>query len=98
MQRLTEHFPHARLSVVVVLREPAEFLASYRVSSRWLDGQPSSDTDSILYSEPDSWLVDYDGRILAQDVIAPVALPGFDNSAVDGWAVRHADLSADAGI
>jgi molybdopterin molybdotransferase len=40
-------------------------------------------------------LADADGRILAEDVIAPVDLPGFDNSAVDGWAVRHADLNKD---
>jgi molybdopterin molybdotransferase len=33
------------------------------------------------------------GRILASDVIAPIDLPPFDNSAVDGYAVRHADLS-----
>lgn len=32
-------------------------------------------------------------RILAQDVIAPMPLPSFDNSAMDGYAVRHADLS-----
>ena len=32
------------------------------------------------------------GRVLARDVIAPVALPPFDNSAVDGYAVRAADL------
>ncbi len=37
-----------------------------------------------------------DGRVLAADVVAPVALPAFDNSAMDGFAVRHADLSADA--
>lgn len=37
-----------------------------------------------------------DGRVLAADVIAPIALPGFDNSAMDGFALRHADLSADA--
>ncbi len=34
------------------------------------------------------------GRVLAQDVIAPVSLPPYDNSAVDGFAVRHADLNA----
>ncbi len=34
------------------------------------------------------------GRVLAQDVIAPLDLPPFDNSAVDGYAVRHADLAA----
>jgi molybdopterin molybdotransferase len=32
------------------------------------------------------------GRILAQDLVAPIDLPGFDNSAVDGYAVRAADL------
>ena len=35
------------------------------------------------------------GRVVAQDVHAPVDLPPFDNSAVDGYAVRHADLQAD---
>jgi molybdopterin molybdotransferase len=33
-----------------------------------------------------------DGRVLAEDVIAPVDLPPFDNAAVDGYAVRLADL------
>lgn len=32
------------------------------------------------------------GRTLAKDVAAPINLPPFDNSAVDGYAVRHADL------
>ena len=35
------------------------------------------------------------GRAVAQDVLAPISLPPFDNSAVDGYAVRHTDLSAD---
>jgi molybdopterin molybdotransferase len=35
------------------------------------------------------------GRITATDIIAPIPLPPFDNSAVDGYAVRHADLKAD---
>lgn len=34
------------------------------------------------------------GRALARDVIAPLDLPPFDNSAVDGYAVRHGDLAA----
>ena len=33
------------------------------------------------------------GRVVAGDVVAPVNLPPFDNSAVDGYAVRHADLA-----
>jgi molybdopterin molybdotransferase len=32
------------------------------------------------------------GRVLAADVIAPIDLPPFDNSAVDGYAVRHVDV------
>lgn len=38
-------------------------------------------------------LAQADGRILAKSVSAPVDLPPFDNSAVDGYAVRHADLT-----
>jgi molybdopterin molybdotransferase len=32
------------------------------------------------------------GRVVAADIAAPEDLPAFDNSAVDGFAVRHADL------
>ncbi|MBV2234135.1 MAG: molybdopterin molybdotransferase MoeA [Sterolibacterium sp.] len=32
-------------------------------------------------------------RILAQDVIAPLSVPAHDNSAMDGYAVRAADLN-----
>ena len=34
------------------------------------------------------------GRVLAADMLAPIDLPPFDNSAVDGFAVRHGDLGA----
>ena len=37
------------------------------------------------------------GRVLAADVAAPLALPPFDNSAMDGFALRHADLSGAEG-
>ena len=36
------------------------------------------------------------GRVLAEDVIAPRDIPAFANAAMDGIAVRHADLAADA--
>ncbi|MGH6727317.1 MAG: molybdopterin molybdotransferase MoeA [Pseudolabrys sp.] len=36
------------------------------------------------------------GRVIAADVKAPVDLPPFDNSAVDGYAVRYADLRRDS--
>src|SRR5262245_26880617 len=34
-------------------------------------------------------------RVVAHDIVAPLDLPPFDNSAVDGYAVRHADIAAD---
>jgi molybdopterin molybdotransferase len=37
-------------------------------------------------------LLDAHGCVLAEDVVAPAPLPGFDNSAMDGYAVRAADL------
>jgi molybdopterin molybdotransferase len=40
-------------------------------------------------------LIAADGRVLAEDVRAPLDLPPFDNSAVDGFAVRLADLKQD---
>jgi molybdopterin molybdotransferase len=36
------------------------------------------------------------GRVVAADIKAPFDLPPFDNSAVDGYAVRHADLKSNA--
>ncbi len=40
-------------------------------------------------------LTQADGRILAQEVAAPLPLPPFTNSAVDGYAVRSEDLPKD---
>ncbi|HET8600062.1 MAG TPA: gephyrin-like molybdotransferase Glp [Segeticoccus sp.] len=37
------------------------------------------------------------GCVLAEDVASPVALPGFTNSAMDGYAVRAADVSGATG-
>jgi molybdopterin molybdotransferase len=39
-------------------------------------------------------LFEAEGRFLADALIAPVDLPLFDNSAVDGYAVRFADLAS----
>ena len=41
---------------------------------------------------PEAW-----GRVLAQDVVSPVDVPPEDNSAMDGYAVRLADLASGAG-
>jgi molybdopterin molybdotransferase len=35
------------------------------------------------------------GRVLATEVVSPLAVPQHDNSAMDGFAVRFADLAAD---
>jgi molybdopterin molybdotransferase len=37
------------------------------------------------------------GRILAGEVVASIPLPPFDNSAMDGFALRHADLAGQGG-
>jgi molybdopterin molybdotransferase len=39
-------------------------------------------------------LADTLGRVLADDVVAPLSLPGFDNSAMDGYAVMADDIAA----
>ena len=38
------------------------------------------------------------GRALAEDVISPVDVPGHNNSAMDGYAVRFADLKQDSDV
>ncbi|MGL4438606.1 MAG: molybdopterin molybdotransferase MoeA [Bosea sp. (in: a-proteobacteria)] len=48
-----------------------------------------ADSENVL-------LGDAEGRVLADDLVAAVPLPPFANSAVDGYAVRHADLMANA--
>jgi molybdopterin molybdotransferase len=37
-------------------------------------------------------------RVLAEDVASPIAVPGHDNSAMDGYAVRYDDLSDSASV
>lgn len=54
--------------------------------------------DDILQTvEPlsaiDLQLMESRGCLIADDIAAPVSLPGFDNSAMDGYAVRAADLA-----
>lgn len=39
-------------------------------------------------------VADAEGLVLAADVVAPLSLPVFDNSAMDGYAVRAADVAA----
>ncbi len=37
------------------------------------------------------------GRVLAEDIVSPLDVPGHDNSAMDGWAYRHADVDVTVG-
>ncbi len=48
---------------------------------------PITQTESVS-------LFEAEGRFLAEALAAPIDLPVFDNSAVDGYAVRFADLSS----
>jgi molybdopterin molybdotransferase len=50
---------------------------------------PVSETEEVALTQAR-------GRVIASAVIAPLDLPPFDNSAVDGYAVRHADLQPNA--
>ncbi len=38
------------------------------------------------------------GRVLARDLLSPIDVPAHDNSAMDGYAVRHADLLPDQAV
>src|SRR6187200_3498945 len=51
---------------------------------------------ALIASRPpvDVPLADTLGLVLADDVVAPLSLPGFDNSAMDGYAVVADDVAA----
>jgi len=51
---------------------------------------PSGRTETV--ATPEAW-----GRVLARDVVSSVNVPPEDNSAMDGYAVRVADLAQGAG-
>jgi molybdopterin molybdotransferase len=41
-----------------------------------------------------AWLMEARGRVVAEPVTSPIDLPPWDNSAMDGYAVRAADVAA----
>jgi molybdopterin molybdotransferase len=48
-------------------------------------------------TEPElAWLSEALGRVAAEPVASPIALPPWDNSAMDGYAIRAADVAAAA--
>ena len=74
--------PAAEKRPTLTKQEAIDFLLS-RV-------QPIVDTESIT---TDTAL----GRVLAAPVTSAIDVPGWDNSAMDGYAIRHADLAAEDG-
>lgn len=54
-----------------------------------------TDRLSVVVGREDCTLRDAAGRILAEDVTSARAVPPHDNAAVDGYAVRFEDLSAE---
>ncbi len=48
---------------------------------------------AVPFGTEDVPVTDADGRVLREDVVAQWDVPGADNSAMDGYAVRGADLS-----
>ena len=52
--------------------------------------KPLAGTESVA-------TLDADGRILAQDVVSSLQVPAFDNSSMDGYAVRSTDVQ-EAGV
>jgi molybdopterin molybdotransferase len=72
------------------LRPLDEVLSELLGYARRLDGQ-SWPLESVSTFEAD-------GRVLAEDVMSPLQVPPHDNSAMDGYAVRCADVGAEGTV
>ena len=55
--------------------------------SRILEEVPSPTSERVA-------LTDATGRIVAEEILSPIDLPPFDNSAMDGYAVRASDVAS----
>ena len=55
--------------------------------TRILSALPAPESERIPLAQSD-------GRVLAEQVLSPLDLPVFDNSAMDGYAVRAKDAAA----
>ncbi|PHM48507.1 molybdopterin molybdotransferase MoeA [Xenorhabdus miraniensis] len=69
---------HCHTSDLISLEQALEKLLAQTV--------PLTDTETIN-------LIESAGRITATDIISPINVPPFDNSAMDGYAIRVTDLS-----
>ena len=58
--------PNHEVKVVLYLRNKEDYLRSYTSQLYKVQGRkPSSDRRSVLYVEPDTWLIDYDSLLAA---------------------------------
>ncbi len=62
-ERLFELFAGREVHAVLYTREASAYLASYAATLGVMGRSLSPDPDSQFYVEPDSWLLDYSGRL-----------------------------------
>ncbi|OKP04798.1 molybdopterin molybdotransferase MoeA [Xenorhabdus eapokensis] len=74
---------HCHASDLISLDQALEKLLTHTIP---LTATPLITTETISLTEST-------GRITATDIISPINVPSFDNSAMDGYAIRLADLS-----
>ncbi|MBC8948814.1 molybdopterin molybdotransferase MoeA [Xenorhabdus sp. TS4] len=74
---------HCHTSDLISLDQALEKLLAHTVP---LTATPLITTETINLTESA-------GRITATDIISPINVPSFDNSAMDGYAIRLADLN-----
>jgi molybdopterin molybdotransferase len=65
---------------------PESLIEVEEARRRVLDAAPALPSEAVPLREAL-------GRVLAEDVVAPEPVPGFDNSAMDGYAVRASDTA-----
>jgi len=66
-----------------------ELTVTQAVDRLWEGLEPVSDLEDVPLAQAA-------GRVLARDLTSLIDLPGFDNAAMDGYALRHADLAGGA--
>ena len=79
---------------------PATAVPMPRPSLRSLDAAMA---ELLAYAQPlagtqEVSTFDADGRVLVQDIVSPLQVPATDNSAMDGYALRSADVPASGAL
>ena len=97
LHRLRDLFAGVEVNIVVILRDRAAFLRSYREQMEATGFPASDDPTSFAYVEPDSWLVDYEALVGAYrrgfgeenvEVLDYDAIVGRDGSVIPAFAER----------